>query len=65
MMGCSKCRTITSVLFLVLGLVLLARDLGYWDFWNIQWATGLFLVLGVTGFAMSQCGDCKAMMKCK
>lgn len=63
LMGCKKCRMIGAVLFLALGVVFLLRDLGMWDFWNVQWWTALFLLAGVTGFAACNCPDCCAMMK--
>ena len=63
MYGCPKCRAITAVLVLLLGVALLLVDLGVWKFWNIQWWTGLLLVMGVTGLAMRFCSDCQAMCK--
>jgi len=33
---------------LIVGVLFLFRDLGWWDFWNIQWWTILFLVIGLT-----------------
>ena len=65
MYGCKKCRKMTAILFLLLGLSLLAADLGYWTFWGISWAAGLFTILGVTGLAMGTCKDCQAMMNKK
>jgi len=65
MFGCKKCSMITALLFLVLGVLLLLRDLGVWDPWNVQWATGLFLILGVTGIAKTKCPDCQALKKSK
>jgi len=52
---------IGGAMFLVLGILFLLRDLAIWDFWNIQWWTALFLVVGVTHYAMSKCPDCEAM----
>ena len=46
---------ISAVLFLL-------RDLGTWDFWNIQWWTALFLLVGLCGLCMHKCPDCCAMM---
>ncbi|MBN4049170.1 hypothetical protein JYT91_00985 [archaeon AH-315-M20] len=65
MMGCKKCMAITGVLFLVLGIIFLLVDLGMWDFWNIQWWTALFLVIGVVKLAMNKCPDCQAMKTTK
>ena len=50
---------------MVLGVVFLVVDLGYWDFWNIQWWTALFLLMGVVKLAHSNCPDCMAMAKGK
>ena len=66
MMGmCPKCTKISGVLILVLGVVFLVVDLGYWDFWNIQWWTALFLLMGVVKLAHTNCPDCMAMAKGK
>jgi hypothetical protein len=32
---------------LILGILFLLVDLGYWTFWGIQWWTALFVVWGV------------------
>jgi hypothetical protein len=53
------------VAFVALGIAFLLRDLGIWDFWNIQWWTALFLWLGIASFGMRTCPDCQAMMRKK
>ena len=63
MSGCKKCRMVTAVLFFVLGVLFLLRDFGVWDFWNIEWWTALFLLLGISGLAMNKCPDCCAAME--
>ena len=65
LMGCKKCRMISAVLFLVLGVLFLLRDLNVWGFWKIQWWTALFLLIGVCGLSMNKCPDCCAMMDSK
>ena len=64
-MGCKKCQGVCATVFLLLGIAFLARDLGYWTFWNINWFTALFLWLGLASFGMRKCADCQAMMKKK
>ena len=61
MMMCGKCVKIVGAIFLVLGVVFLLGDLGYWDFWNIEWYTALFIIVGVTHLASAGCSDCKAL----
>jgi len=61
--GCIKCRRITAGLFLLAGIGFLLADFGQWSFWNLQWYTLLFLIVGVTGLAMTGCKDCQAMKK--
>jgi hypothetical protein len=65
MKGCGKCRKVGAVLFLVLGALFLARDLGYWSFWGVQWYSALFLLVGVVHLAQCQCKDCCAVMEGK
>jgi len=61
MHGCHKCNKTTAILILLIGIGFLLRDLGSWTFWNVQWWTALFLVLGITWLAKSCCGDCCKM----
>ena len=61
MCGCAKCNKATAVLLLVIGIVFLLVDVGVWDFWGLQWWTIGFLLMGVTGLAMSGCPDCRAL----
>lgn len=42
-----------------LGILFLLRDLGVWDFWNIQWWTALILLAGLCGLGSKGCcGSC-------
>lgn len=59
---CKKCSKICAVLFLVLGLLFLARDLQLWTFFGLQWWTALFLLMGFVGLGASGCPDCQAVM---
>ena len=65
MYGCRKCTMITAFLFLLAGLAFLLVDLGFWKFWNLQWWTVLFVVLGMTAMGNANCKDCQAMMSRK
>ncbi len=65
MMGCKKCQGVCAFVLLLLGVLFLLRDLGIWNFWNIQWYTALLLWLGLASFGMRTCADCQAMMKRK
>ena len=59
MMYCKKCMVVCGAIFLVLGVLFLLRDLGKWDFWNIQWWTALFIAMGVGHLASSKCPECE------
>jgi hypothetical protein len=58
---CPKCTKITGLLFLLAGLLLLLKDVGVWSFWGLEWATVLFIILGLVFFAKSSCPDCCSM----
>ncbi len=59
-----KCIGMTGILLLVSGILFLLRDLGVWNFWNIQWWTVLLIIGGFTIMALSGCkeGDCCSEM---
>ena len=65
MMGhvCDKCMKVGGIVFLAFGLAYLAVDLNWWDFWNIQWWTALFLAMGLGSLGSASCKDCQAMRK--
>jgi hypothetical protein len=63
MHGCKKCMKMGGIFFLVFGLLFLLRDINIWDFWNIQWWTVLFVLMGVMKLGMSKCPDCNAKKK--
>ncbi|MBU2561389.1 MAG: hypothetical protein KKD17_03760 [Nanoarchaeota archaeon] len=43
MHGCKLFAT----LLIIFGVIFLLKDLGVWNFWNINWWTVLFLMLGI------------------
>jgi len=45
---------------LILGIFFLLQDLGMWAFWNIQWYTVLFLLVGVSIFCSGACPSCQS-----
>jgi hypothetical protein len=47
--------------FLVLGILFLLRDLNYWSFWNINWWTAFFVVMGIGSLGSAGCPDCRAI----
>jgi len=62
---CHKCCIFGGLLLLALGVLFLLRDVGVWDFWNIQWWTALLLFLGLTAVGHSFCGPCQDLAKKK
>ena len=53
MCNCPHHKTYGWIL-LIVGVLFLIRDFGGWAFWNIQWYTILFILIGMGGF----CGCC-------
>ena len=62
MMMCKKCSAMCGWIFLILGVLFLLRDIAVWDFWNIQWWTAIFVVIGVCWIGAAKCPDCQGMM---
>jgi hypothetical protein len=60
--GCTKCQKICGILMLLVGIAFLLQNLNIWNFWNLNWWTVLFLLMGVGGIASANCKDCQ---KCK
>jgi len=60
---CNRCKLLSGLLLLVLGVLFLLRDLGVWDFWNIQWWTALILLMGLAHFGTKFCPECKKVCK--
>jgi uncharacterized membrane protein len=52
-------------LFLIFGVILLLQNLNVWNFWNIQWYTVLFVLMGVGGIASAGCKACQTARKKK
>ena len=53
--------TIGGISILVLGVLFLLRDINIWNFWNIQWWTALFVVVGIGQLGSANCKNCQAM----
>ena len=62
-MMCGKCCKVSGWIFLIVGILFLLVDLGRWAFWNIQWWTALFVVMGVMSIAKAGCKDCQSSAK--
>ncbi|RMF55978.1 hypothetical protein D6745_00645 [Candidatus Woesearchaeota archaeon] len=62
---CEKCTKTCGVVFLIVGILFLLKDFGIWDFWNINWWTAVFLILGLGAFCSTGCPECKALHKKK
>ncbi|MBI4139491.1 hypothetical protein HY483_00855 [Candidatus Woesearchaeota archaeon] len=61
MMGCHNCSRTGGIMLLIAGLLFLSRDLGLWDFWNVQWWSLLLILAGVAHLGMSHCKQCQEM----
>jgi len=55
----------SGALILVVGVLFLLRDLGIWNFWDVQWWTALFLLFGLGKLCGAGCPECKSMCKKK
>ncbi|MFC1753440.1 hypothetical protein ACFL96_08610 [Thermoproteota archaeon] len=49
------CKKLHAAIILILGILLLIRDLGYWDIWNIQPWTLAFLLVGIAVLHKDSC----------
>ena len=58
-MLCDKCGKLAGVLVLALGIIFLLKDLGIWNFWNIQWWTALLLLGGLSMVTSKCCPECR------
>ena len=56
---CEKCLMGEGVVLLIIGISFLLRDLGIWTFWNVQWWTVGFLLLGATALLLKGCPNCE------
>ena len=63
MSGCKKCMAVCGWLFLIVGVVLLLKDVGYLTLWGIDGITLLFLLMGVGSIAQRSCPDCMSEKK--
>lgn len=48
---------------LAAGILFLLKDLGIWTFWNINWWTVLFVLMGVGTIGWAHCTDCQMLSK--
>lgn len=46
------------MLVLLAGILFLLQDVGVWAFWDLNWYTVAFILVGVGGLASSGCADC-------
>ncbi len=63
MLLCKKCATLSGGLAILLGIAFLLADLGLWTFWNINWWTGAFLLLGFVFLLQANCKSCQDLIK--
>ncbi len=59
---CQKCGKMWAVVLLIVGLLFLAADFGWFN-WGISWYTAGFLLVGLCGLMASGCPDCKKVCK--
>jgi hypothetical protein len=62
---CGKCGKMMGLLVLIIGVLFLLRDVNVWNFWNIQWWTVAFILIGCAGLCCGCCPECKTMAKKK
>ncbi len=62
---CPKCTKVSGILVLLLGIALLLKDIAIWNFWGVNWYTGLILIFGIGSLASSTCKECQAIRKKK
>ncbi len=60
-MMCKKCMGFCGWLMLVIGVLFLLRDFNVWNFWNIQWWTAVFILMGLSHIGMKNCAECCKM----
>lgn len=63
MMGCPKCMKVGMWFWTILAVAFLGVDLNWWNFWGINWWTGVLVVLALGKMGHSNCKACQAMMK--
>ena len=60
---CEKCISLIGVLFLIVGVLFLLKDIGVWNFWNLNWWTVGFLLFGIGHLGMRACPACQDLRK--
>lgn len=58
---CEKCGKSMALLFLIVGLLFLLRDINVWNFWSISWWTAGFILVGLHTMAHHSCPMCKKL----
>lgn len=56
---CEKCSNCMSWTVFIVGFLFLLRDWGVWDFFNIEWYTAVFLLVGICMLGANTCKECK------
>ena len=62
MCGCEKCSKMGAALLIIVGLLFLAADFGWFN-WGVSWFTAAFLLMGICCCAMGSCKECKKVCK--
>jgi hypothetical protein len=60
---CEKCSKMCGGLFIVFGVIFLLQNVGVWAFWNIEWSTVLFLLVGLGMIGHAKCTMCSGKKK--
>ena len=60
---CGKCSKIFGSLVLIAGILFLLQDIGTWAFFNLNWYTVIFLIIGVSYWGSGNCKNCMALAK--
>ena len=55
---CKKCLAITGSLTFLAGIGFLLQNLNVWNFWNLNWWTVAFLLVGLSTLASRFCPKC-------
>ncbi|MBT4823847.1 hypothetical protein HN695_00590 [Candidatus Woesearchaeota archaeon] len=53
-----SCKKFCGLLVLLVGVLFLLQDLAIWNFWNLNWYTVAFLLLGFAHLGKAHCKEC-------
>lgn len=56
---CVKCTKLCGILILLVGVGYALVDWGFWNFWNLQWYSIAYLILGLAMLGWAVCVDCQ------